>query len=189
MTENKASTRVSMEGEAQPKAKAPLKKKAVAKPVVEDVAEEEALVLSVDEEIEDLEDMNPEDLIIRVEELDPDQELFQGGPTAGDVVAWKREYGDVYLTAIDYDNYIIWRTITRGEYRDHVKNMTELTVSGRMSEIEATLFNEEAICEMCSLFPQMSASSMSGSMAGVPALITQQVMEASGFMALEVRQL
>lgn len=194
MAEKRASTRVSM-GD-KPTKKAAAKKKAVqpeevVEEVVEEVEEPELVRLSVDEEVdEELEDLDPEDLIRRVEDMDPDQELFEGGPTAGDVVNWKKKYGNgIYLTAIDYDEYVIWRTLTRGEYRDHVRNMSELSNSGRMSEIEATLFNEEAICEMCVLYPRMSASSMGNEMAGVPALITQQVMEASGFVALEVRQL
>lgn len=169
---------------AATKVAVPKKKKEV---VVEEEVEEE--VSEIEEELAEAIDESPEELILKVEELPSDEEIFDDGPTAGEIVEWKKTYGEVYLTAVDYDTYVIWRTMNRGEYKQHVKTMSELTSTGRMSEIEASLFNEEAICEMCALHPKMSASTMTNQMAGVPALITQQVMEASGFMALEVRQL
>ena len=51
------------------------------------------------------------------------------------------------------------------------------------------MWNEEAIAELCILYPQYDKIEMKGIMAGIPSLISQEVLEASGFVALEVRQL
>jgi hypothetical protein len=42
---------------------------------------------------------------------------------------------------------------------------------------------------MCILFPKFDRTQLNGELAGVPSIIAQEVMEASGFVALEVRQL
>jgi hypothetical protein len=67
--------------------------------------------------------------------------------------------------------------------------MEQLVQSGQLSSAEANLWNEEAIAELCILFPSYDRSAMTREMAGLPSLISQEVLEASGFVALEVRQL
>jgi len=124
-----------------------------------------------------------------VEELADDQVIFDNGPTAGSVKAWKKTHGEVYVTSISFDKHIVWRVLTRLEYKQLVKKMEQLVAAGQLSNAEANMWNEEAIAELCILFPSYDKNSLTGEMAGLPSLISQEVLEASGFVALEVRQL
>jgi hypothetical protein len=145
---------------------------------------EEAISASFeDENIEDEEPVN------RVEDLPDDQEIWEDGPTAGMVKQWKDQFGDVYVTSITFDKHIAWRVLTRIEYKNIVKKMEQMIQAGTLSSAEANMWNEEAIADLCILYPQLDKSEMNGIMAGVPSLIAQEVLEASGFVALEVRQL
>lgn len=150
---------------------------------VEEKVEEAAVVDDPSPEVGD------EDEGVQVESLPADEELWEGGPTAGDVVAWKKEHGEVYLTSITLDKHIIWRPIRRSEYREHIKNMELLVDSGKLSPADANLYNEEAIAELCILFPEYDRNEKLFGLAGIPAIISQEVLEASGFTALDVRQL
>lgn len=124
-----------------------------------------------------------------VEDLDDEEEIWEGGPTAGMIKQWKEQYGEVYVTSISYDKHIVWRVLNRIEYKQIVKKMEQLVQAGQMSQAEANMWNEETISEMCMLFPQYNRQTAAGVMAGLPSLISQEVLEASGFVALEVRQL
>jgi hypothetical protein len=124
-----------------------------------------------------------------VEDLDDDELIWDGGPTAGMIKQWKQEFGDVYVTSITFDKHIVWRVLTRLEYKQIVKKMEQLIQAGTLSSAEANMWNEEAIAELCVLYPRMDRNAVSGAMAGLPSLISQEVLEASGFVALEVRQL
>jgi hypothetical protein len=124
-----------------------------------------------------------------VEDL-PDEELiWPDGPTAGMIKEWKQEFGDVYVTSITYDKHIAWRTLSRLEYKNLVRKMEQLMEAGQLSSAEANLWNEEAIAEICCLYPAYDRQSNVADLAGLPSLIAQEVLEASGFVALEVRQL
>jgi hypothetical protein len=98
-------------------------------------------------------------------------------------------YGEVYVTSISFDKHIVWRVLSRIEYKQLVKKMEQLIQAGQMSQAEANMWNEEAISELCILFPQYDKRALTEDMAGLPSLISQEVLEASGFVALEVRQL
>ncbi len=124
-----------------------------------------------------------------VEELADDQQIFENGPTAGQIVAWKKQYGEVYVTSISFDKHVVWRVLSRIEYKQLVKKMETLMQAGQLSNAEANMWNEEAISELCILFPSYDKQALTGDMAGLPSLISQEVLEASGFVALEVRQL
>jgi hypothetical protein len=124
-----------------------------------------------------------------VEDLPDDEEIWPDGPTAGQIKAWKKEYGEVYVTSISYEKHIAWRPLGRLEYKQLVKKMEQMVQSGQLSSAEANLWNEEAITELCVLFPSSEVGDMVREMAGLPSLISQEVLEASGFVALEVRQL
>lgn len=124
-----------------------------------------------------------------VEDLDDEEQVWPDGPTAGQIKMWKKEYGEVYVTSISFDKHIAWRPLNRLEYKHLVKKMEQLVQSGQLGSAEANLWNEEAIAELCILFPQYDGPSMTKDMAGLPSLIAQEVLEASGFVALEVRQL
>ena len=129
----------------------------------------------------------PED----VAPLNPTDELWDGGPTLAQIEEWKTQYGEnaVFVTSLTPDYHVVWRTLTRFEYRRLVKNLEQAVASGQISQAEANLNNEEAITELCSLFPPFTRQSGQGIMAGLPSVISQEVMEASGFVAQEVRQL
>jgi len=124
-----------------------------------------------------------------VEDLNPDEAIWDGGPSAGDIVGWKEEFGDVYVTSISMDQHVVWRTMNRLEYKNHVKNMEKLGQNNQISQADIAMLNEELIAEMCILFPKFDRTQLVGELAGIPSIIAQEVMEASGFVALEVRQL
>jgi hypothetical protein len=130
-----------------------------------------------------------EDEPMSVEDLDDSEHVWPDGPTAGQIKVWKKEFGEVYVTSISFDKHIAWRPLNRLEYKQLVKKMEQLVQSGQLGNAEANLWNEEAIAELCILFPQYDGQSMTKDMAGLPSLIAQEVLEASGFVALEVRQL
>jgi hypothetical protein len=124
-----------------------------------------------------------------VEDLPDEEEIWDGGPTAGMIKIWKAKHGEVYVTSISFDKHVVWRTLTRLEYKQLVKKMEQLIQSGQLSSAEANMWNEEAITELCILYPSFDKESLTKEMAGLPSLIAQEVLEASGFVALEVRQL
>jgi hypothetical protein len=124
-----------------------------------------------------------------VEELSDDVEIFENGPTAGQIKFWKKEFGEVYVTSVSFDKHIVWRVLSRIEYKQLVKKMEQMMQAGQMTSAEANMWNEEAIAELCILFPSYDKRALTEDMAGLPSLISQEVLEASGFVALEVRQL
>jgi hypothetical protein len=124
-----------------------------------------------------------------VEDLDDNEPIWEGGPVAGEIKEWKDQYGDIYVTSITFDKHIVWRVLNRVEYKQIVKKMEQLVQAGQLTSAEANMWNEETIAEMCILYPKYDKRSLSGVMAGLPSLIAQEVLEASGFVALEVRQL
>lgn len=159
--------------------------------LAEETGADSVLILSeeeaADEAIQDV--LADEEAPLGVEDLPDDELIWPGGPTAGQIKLWKQEYGDVYVTSITYDKHIAWRTLNRLEYKNLVKKMEQLVQAGQLSETEANLWNEEAITEICILYPAYDKQSLVAEMAGLPSLISQEVLEASGFLALEVRQL
>ena len=149
---------------------------------LEEVATSEATSMLDDEFVEDV---GPQS----VEDLDDAEEIWDNGPTAGMIKAWKGLHGDVYVTSLTFDKHVVWRTLARSEYKQLVKKMEQLVQAGQLSTAEANLWNEEAITEICLLFPDYTKVSMAEDMAGIPSLLSQEILEASGFVALEVRQL
>ena len=124
---------------------------------------------------------------VPLESLDPSEELWEGGPTVGQALEWKGEFGRLFITSLDYDDHILWRPLLRSEYKEHVRQIERMTSSGQVSQMEAKLLNEEMLAETCMLWPRYDKSV--DNLAGVPAIIAEEIMEASGFVALQVRQL
>jgi hypothetical protein len=149
---------------------------------LEEVATSETASM-LDEEF--VEELGPQS----VEDLDDAEEIWDNGPTAGMIKAWKALHGDVYVTSLTFEKHVVWRTLARSEYKQLVKKMEQLVQAGQLSTAEANLWNEEAITEICLLFPDYTKVSMADDMAGIPSLLSQEILEASGFVALEVRQL
>jgi len=151
--------------------------------VMEEETEEEVeLDIAPDEEDEEVEPG-----IVMPEDLPPETPLFEGGPTAGDIIEWKKEFGDVYVTEISFENYVVWRTINRGEYKKLVKQVNDMVESAKYSEVDINMYNEEAICSNCILFPVLD--SFEKELAGMPAVISQQILESSGFKPWDTRGL
>lgn len=122
-------------------------------------------------------------------EIADDEEYWPGGPTGAQVKEWKQVYGDIYVTSVTPEKHIVWRTLTRFEYRRLIKSLDQQSSSGQVTQAEANLNNEEAIAETVILYPPYKRTDVSSSMAGIASLIGQEAMEASGFVALEIRQL
>lgn len=154
----------------------------------EDVQDSDLMVTEYSESPESQNLLDPAEAT-SVEELADDVPIFENGPTAGHIKAWKKQYGEVYVTSISFDKHIVWRVLSRLEYKQLVKKMESLMQAGQLSTAEANMWNEEAISELCILFPGYNKTALTSDIAGLPSLISQEVLEASGFVALEVRQL
>ena len=99
--------------------------------------------------------VNEEDDEVSVEDLDENEEIWPGGPTAKMIVDWKEQYGDVYVTSVTYENHVVWRVLNRLEYKNIVKQMEIFVQEGQMTSAEANMWNEEAIANTCILYPAM----------------------------------
>lgn len=124
------------------------------------IAEAEGVPLEVDE----------------FEEFDGEEEIVPGGPTYDQIEAWKSKFQDkVFLTEIEGDVYI-WRPIRRIEYKNLMKAQ-----KGNDSQ-QARFHLEERICDTCILYPaNFRATGMSSGLAGVPSLLSEMVLNKSGF--------
>jgi hypothetical protein len=99
--------------------------------------------------------------------------LFEGGPSIDQVEEWKKQYGKIYMTEIDEGDVFIWRSLTRKEFKDIMK------VEGADA-----LYREERVCERTVIWPETyDFTSMAVGKAGVPTLISEQVMDKSGFVS------
>lgn len=119
----------------------------------------------------------------------PDEQMWPGGPIFAQVEEWKAKYNSVYVTAITEDKFVVWRTINRTEYRNIVKTLEQAVNEGEITQAEANLNNEEMIALTCMLYPTYDRASISDDMAGIASIISQEVLEASAFTALEIRKL
>lgn len=137
----------------------------------------------------DDDDATEEDDYIGVEQMEDQEELFPGGPRGMELKAWKKQFGEIFVTSFDSDLHVVWRPLTRFEYRRLVKNLEQAVSSGAVSQAEANLNNEESICEMTVLWPQISRTDNANHLAGLHTVIASEVMEASAFVPLEVRKL
>jgi len=131
----------------------------------------------------------PQEDSVNIEDIDPTTEIWVGGPTAGDIVAWKEKHADIYVSSFTDDYHVVWRPMNRFEYKMHVKNMENIAQSGSFTQAEASLINEESICEICVLYPSFSRDKVPSELAGAPSTLAEDILEASGFVTLEVRKL
>ncbi len=126
---------------------------------------------------------------VELEDLDPDEDFWDGGPKVGQVQEWKKKYNSIYVTAVTADVFVVWRTLSRPEYREYMEQVEEITRTGQVAPSMAQMMVEETISDICMLFPTYQAAMEDGGLAGLPATISQQCLEASGFVALETRRL
>lgn len=145
------------------------------------------------EAIDDDEDIIDEDSIETYDSIedveDDEEELWPGSPTVGQLKAWKKEYGKIFVSSIDEDTHIVWRPINRIEYKSHIARMEQMNANGQLSQAAATMRHEEAIAALTILYPAIDPTNAGSQLAGIASLITQQVMDASGFVAMAVREL
>jgi hypothetical protein len=123
-----------------------------------------------------------------LEDLDPETVLWEDGPTAGQILEWKKQYKGVFITNVTFDRHIVWRTLKRSEYRSLVKRVEQELAAGN-SQTEVNMNNEELTCEICSLLPKLKAGDFEDDLAGLPSILHQQIMESSGFQTIDVREL
>lgn len=155
----------------------------------DETPEEPEVELTVDTEDETEEEYEREevDAPTSLEEMDPESELWPDGPQVGLVLQWKDEHEGVYVTSLTLDKHVVWRTMTRPEYREMIHTIEDVSQKNNMSPAEVTLFQEEYIADLCVLFS--GGPSPAEDIAGLATIISQEVMDASGFVALEIRQL
>jgi len=98
--------------------------------------------------------------------------VIKFGPTRKEVEGWKERHGDVYFTPFE-SQVFVWRTLKRPEYREVIRDNT-LTALDR----------EEVFTERCVLFPyDFSIEKILKSRAGIASLLSEMVMDKSGFVA------
>jgi hypothetical protein len=101
-----------------------------------------------------------------------DAPVFEDGPSRLEVEQWKEKFGDVYFTPFG-EKIFIWRTIKRPEYRQILADKSL-----------STMDREEVFCERCVLFPRnYTRTKMAEGDAGIPSLISEMLMDKSGFVA------
>ena len=98
-------------------------------------------------------------------------ELFAMGPTYDMLADWKSRYKEeVYMT--DFNTQVfIWRPLRRSEYKT-------------MQRAQGTdeFYNEESVCRTCVLWPENYANQERAfGKAGIPTLLSQLILEQSGF--------
>lgn len=101
-----------------------------------------------------------------------DYQIYDGGPFASQVEIWKKEYGEGHVFHIVVlDRHFVIRTMNRSEYKQLVA-----------LENTDALMREEIICSRCVLHPMgYTFKTMATDDAGYPGMVSQIIMEASGF--------
>lgn len=103
--------------------------------------------------------------------------IFENGPTQEQLDAWKQEYGDnIFMTEFE-DSFLIWRPVTRREWKQIMK------MEGQGNNTEA-LFKEERLLQTCLLWPDsLDVMALSNMKAGIPTVLFEAIVEKSGFVA------
>lgn len=98
--------------------------------------------------------------------------VMANGPTREEVEGWKARYKDVFFVPYSGKVYV-FRALRRPEYREIIRDQT-LTALDR----------EEHFTERCVLYPyNFSIEAISQGDAGVPSLLSEMIMDKSGFVA------
>lgn len=111
---------------------------------------------------------------VQNEVQDGNEKVFEGGPTRNQVENWKQKFGDVYMTEFDSETYI-WRTLSRIEYKK---------IMNSEGANNSEWFGEEQVAQKCVLYPEkFGAQDIVNGKAGVPSVLSDQIMAKSGFVA------
>lgn len=99
--------------------------------------------------------------------------LFEGGPTLEEVDEMKETYGQIFMTEVDEGEVFIWRPLNRKEFK------TIMAIEGADA-----LYREERVCDKTVIWPpNYDFTAMTVGKAGIPTLISEQVMDKSGFVS------
>lgn len=99
-----------------------------------------------------------------------DYQIYEGGPFKSQVDIWKKQYKNVFHIVV-LDRHFVIRTINRYEYKQLVA-----------LENTDALMREEIICSRCVLHPRnYTFKTMASDDAGYPGMVSQIIMESSGF--------
>lgn len=87
-----------------------------------------------------------------------------------DLTSWKKQYEEIHLVTVKGKQFVI-RPLERFEYKEIIG-----------APNTDPLMREEMMCEYCVLFPQQyDFTMMSGQKAGYPAILSEVIMDHSGF--------
>lgn len=135
----------------------------------------------------------PEEEVVREQDLSDDSPQFpdvEDGPTRGEIKRWKDVFTKLYVTTFPGDVKVVWRALRRDEYKQVMREMEALAQRPDVAPSEASFINEERIAEMAILFPEyVAGQNEENQLAGIVSLISQQVMEASGFVSTDIEEL
>lgn len=101
-----------------------------------------------------------------------EEPIYEGGPSQGQVLMWKKQWGgyDIFAAEIT-DKTFIFRTMNRFEYKQLIG----------LKDVDATR-REEIICETCTLWPiGYNWRTMATDKAGIPSTYSKIIMQKSGF--------
>lgn len=161
------------------------------KPATEEPVVEEEVAAAAEEVTEDTEDTEEGD----VEPSDPNEPLWEGGPSQVDIDQWKEQYENedtgqgVYASILDpvLGRYAIWRCLERHEYAALSKQL-ERALNEGMNAIDSQMANEDAIVELCLLWPKYDRRNPRN-LAGRAKRLANDILEMSGFVEVEIRKL
>jgi hypothetical protein len=98
--------------------------------------EELAKEIGIDEVVEVSRSVELDEPVIEestsIEDLEDSQEIWDGGPNAGMIKEWKKIHGEVYVTSLSFDKHIVWRVLSRLEYKTLVKKMEQHNATAYM---------------------------------------------------------
>ena len=133
----------------------------------EELMEENEVVVAGEIETITEEFMEEEELM----EQDGKDEIFPMGPTYDQLADWKSRYKEEVYMSDFVSQVFIWRPLRRSEWK---------TMQRAQGHDEA--YNEESICRTCILWPEDYANhEMAFGKAGIPTMLSQLIMEQSGF--------
>lgn len=144
----------------------------------------------VEDEV-DLDDSEPdyESSGATLDDYPDDEEIWDGGPTVGQAKEWKAAYGRIVVGALDNGDRYMIRPLNRTEYKNHIIAQERARSEGNLQAAE-TLATEEAIALIGLLYPPMDERQIrTWGLAGLPTLISQQILEISGFVAAQTIEL
>ena len=108
------------------------------------------------------------------ESIDPVLDAFanlENAPTDAQIQEWKKTFKKIFLTMLDDDFGVVYRKLTRGEYKK--------LAARKMEQIAL----EEEIYRLCVLWPRSASMTIAEIDAGVVSTVATMVLRVSGFVS------